>query len=288
MEAPLEIRYAGVVIGRAQEARSAEGDAQSFFVPSRDPMPVGTVLRLRSGDQETPVRVVRAVETTDAAACGMHVRTVGEAEEVAREFIPPPAAVAVVEKQDPQEKQKPATPTPVVEVDPSQTRDDLPAADVARTAVQASGASPAVEPVSVHSEPTVEPAISSKDPEPPAQAAEAAPSPTAMSRTLTEVSAIPESVPVTVGSSVTGALRNATESVTITAPSSETPTVRSAPAREPASPQAAVTGPANATLAYGSVVEEVSAATTSAATEDLPPARPIAGPSTRRKTKRRK
>ena len=63
MEAPLEIRYAGVVIGRAQEVPNAEGDALSFFIPVRDPMPVGTVLRVRSGEQETPVRVVRAIES---------------------------------------------------------------------------------------------------------------------------------------------------------------------------------------------------------------------------------
>ena len=100
MEAPLEIRYAGVVIGRAQEVRGAEGDAPSFFVPVRDPMPVGTVLHLRAGDHETPVRVVRAVETTDAAACGMQVRSIGEAEKVALAFIPPPAVGA--------EKTKPA------------------------------------------------------------------------------------------------------------------------------------------------------------------------------------
>jgi hypothetical protein len=274
-----------VVIGRAQDARNTEGDAKSFFIPARDPMPVGTVLRLRSGDQETPVRVVRAVETTDAAACGMHVRTIGEAEEVAREFIPPPAAVAVVEKL------KPATPTPVVEVDPSKTRDDLPAADVAQTAVPEAMVSAAADPVSVQSEPAVEPAVLSKDYAPAAEANDSAPAATPVApvtTTLTEVTAIPESVPITVGSSVTGALRNATESVTITTPSSEAPTVRGAPARDPASPRAAVTGPANATLAYGSVVEEASAASTPTSTEDLPPARPIAGPSTRRKTKKRK
>jgi hypothetical protein len=108
MEAPLEIRYASVVIGRAQEVRNAEGDIPAFFLAVRDPMPVGTVLHLRTGDHETPARVVRAVESADPSLCGMQVRIIGEAEEVAPEFIPQPAVLA--------EKVKPVSPT-VVEVD---------------------------------------------------------------------------------------------------------------------------------------------------------------------------
>jgi hypothetical protein len=108
MEAPLEIRYASVVIGRAQEVRNAEGDVPAFFLAVRDPMPVGTVLHLRTGDHETPARVVRSVESADPSLCGMQVRIIGEAEEVAPEFIPQPAVLA--------EKVKPVSPT-VVEVD---------------------------------------------------------------------------------------------------------------------------------------------------------------------------
>jgi hypothetical protein len=108
MEAPLEIRYASVVIGRAQEVRNAEGVVPTFFLTVRDPMPVGTVLHLRTGDHETPARVVRAVESADPSLCGMQVRIIGEAEEVAPEFIPQPAVLA--------EKVKPVSPT-VVGVD---------------------------------------------------------------------------------------------------------------------------------------------------------------------------
>jgi hypothetical protein len=108
MEAPLEIRYASVVIGRAQEVRNAEGVVPTFFLTVRDPMPVGTVLHLRTGDHETPARVVRAVESADPSLCGMQVRIIGEAEEVAPEFIPQPAVLA--------EKVKPVSPM-VVGVD---------------------------------------------------------------------------------------------------------------------------------------------------------------------------
>jgi hypothetical protein len=124
MEAPLEIRYASVVIGRAQEVRNAEGDVPAFFLAVRDPMPVGTVLHLRTGDHETPARVVRAVESADPSLCGMQVRIIGEAEEVAPEFIPQPAVLA--------EKVKPVSPT-VVEVDMEGIGADTPTKAVAPT-----------------------------------------------------------------------------------------------------------------------------------------------------------
>lgn len=263
MEAPLEIRYAGVVIGRAQEVRNAEGEPLSFFIPVREPMPVGTVLHIRSGEQETPVRVVRAVETTDAAACGMQVRTIGESEVVARDFIPPPATAG--------EKHKVATPTPVVEVDLSLMRtENAPEATPTEAA-----------PV----EPTSTPAEVAPIPEA---------APVELASTPVEVPPVPEAVPVTVGSSMTGALRNATESVQISAPVIEAAALPTVQAGEPASPQTTLTSAASYTQEYGSVVESVSEATSAAVSgghpvgEDLPPARPISGPSGRRKTKRRK
>jgi hypothetical protein len=282
MEAPLEIRYAGVVIGRAQEVRGAEGDAPTFFIPVRDPMPVGTVLHLRAGDRETPVRVVRAVETTDAAACGMQVRSIGEAEEVARDFIPPPAAVA--------EKTKPATPTPVVEVDVArmQAESATPAAvenPPATAAAPSLVGEPEAKPtdltpeVIITVEATPEVRVVAAAPE--GKAAEAAPEPKAGE----PAAAIVDAVPVAVASSMTGALRNATESVPISEPAPEAPIVQS---RESASPHSTVASAANATQEYGAVTAPEAESSGQASGEDLPPARPIAGPSGRRKTKRRK
>jgi hypothetical protein len=244
MEGPLEIRYAGVVIGRAQDVRKVEGDDPSFFIPLRDPMPVGAFLRLRAGDRETPVRVVRAVESADAATCGIQVRTIGEAEEVSEkvsekvspEFIPAPAVLA--------EKVKPAPPTPVGEI--REVRMEGMAAD----STPAKAAAPAEIPVVSEKPATAE------APEPPQTAADAAQT-EAMIVPSGEIAAVPEAVPLAIGSSVTGALKNAAESgsVDVTAPGTE-------------DTSAAVAG------------EQTTA-------EDLPPARPIE-PSGRRKTRRRR
>ncbi len=284
MEAPLEIRYAGVVIGRAQEVRGAEGNAPMFFIPVRDPMPVGTVLHLRAGDRETPVRVVRAVETTDAAACGVHVRTIGEAEEVARDFIPPPAAVA--------EKTKPATPTPVVEVEVDVAKMQAESATPAvaeNPKANADAPAPVAEPKAQAAEVTPEviitveatPEVRVVAAEPEGKAAEAAPAPNAGEPAV----AVLDAVPVAVASTMTGALRNATESVPISEPAPEAPIVQ---AREPASPQSTVASAADATREYGAVTAPEAESSGQTSSEDLPPARPIAGPSGRRKTKRRK
>jgi len=280
MEAPLEIRYAGVVIGRAQELRGAEGDAPSFFIPVRDPMPVGTVLHLRAGDRETPVRVVRTVETTDATACGMQVRTIGESEVVARDFIPPPAVAG--------EKIKLATPTPVVEVDVAkmQAESATPAAAEKQpdAAALAEGLTPEVV-IIVEATPEVKLVAS----EPEGKVADAAPEAPA-GGTSSEIAAVPEAVPVAIGSSMTGALKSATESVSIGEPAPAEPAKASASAIAPASPSPDLAKSENGAVAevapeaQGSVAE---ASGESAAT-DLPPARPIAGPSGRRKTKRRR
>jgi hypothetical protein len=283
MEAPLEIRYAGVIIGRAQEVRSAEGDALSFFIPVRDPMPVGTVLHMRSGDHETPVRVIRAVEAPDAAACGMRVRTIGEAEEVALEFIPPPAVVA--------EKIKPGTPTPVVEVDlasmaeatafevaanPSAST-TVPVADpVATPAIEIVEATPAIE--------IVEAAHAVEAAAPSVEAAVVAPSKTTPGSSG-EVGAVPEAVPVAVGSSMTGALRSATESVSVGEPA---PVAPAQAAAGPSPDLAEISRPGNGAVAEASPEAGASTAEYGGQAADLPPARPISGPSGRRKTKRRR
>jgi hypothetical protein len=287
MEAPLEIRYAGVTIGRAQEVRSAKDDVPSFFIPVRDPMPVGTVLRMRSGDHETPVRVVRAVETTDAAACGMQVRTIGEAEEVAPEFIPPPAVVA--------EKIKPGTPTPVVEVDLASmaeaTAPEL--SDPAKSAVSATAADPVATPAIEIVEATpaieiVEAAPAAKTAAPAVEAAVVAP-PEPAQRSSSEVAAVPQAVPVAVGSSMTGALRSATESVPTGDASSAVsaaPSVQATASPPPTSAERPQ--PGNGTVAEAAPEAGGSTAEYGGQATELPPARPISGPSGRRKTKKRK
>jgi hypothetical protein len=295
MEAPLEIRYAGVVIGRAQEVRSAEGDVPSFFIPVRDPMPVGTVLRMRSGDHETPVRVVRAVETTDATACGMRVRTIGEAEEVAPEFIPPPAVVA--------EKIKPETPTPVVEVDlasmaeatapevavPADTPASatIPAVDpVATPAIEIVEATPAAENTTPAVEaPAIGPAVEAAVTTPAVETAVAAPAETVSG---SSGAAVPEAVPSAIGSSMTGALQSATESVAVGEPAPVASAKPSAKATSPSPDLVEISQPENGAVAGAAPEAGRLTAEYGGQATELPPARPIAGPSGRRKTKRRK
>lgn len=277
MQAPLEIRYAGVVIGRAQEVRAAEGDTM-YFLPGKEPMPVGTLLRLRSGRGEAPARVVRAVESPDPAACGMEVRLVGEEEIVAPEFIPAPAPAKPKASPLPPVAPPPETPTPTQPVDVA-----------------------AME----------------------AEALKLPPAPSS------ESAAVPEAVPVAVGSSLTGALAKAaaTEAaapvpetasaapmrtqvasddldIVITntpppiSPSTVVPVV--APFEpEPAAPPAAeAAAPASAVAAEQSQAAagengdengaEEAAGGNGRATEPMPTARAISGPGSRRKTKRRR
>jgi hypothetical protein len=265
MESPVEIRYAGVVIGRAQEVRSADADSKSFFLAVREPMPVGSVLHLRTGDRETPARVVHAVESSDPAACGMQVCLIGEGDQVATEWIPPPAATA--EKARPAEEPVktamavievgppgPAPSSGLITVEPPRPPAAAPeaSAPAAPAALAISSDAPAVSveqaaPVSARKtgKPAVEPAVATAAEPPPVAAASSG-------------DAIPEAVPVAVGSSMTGALENAAAGASVEAS-----------------------------------VEASAAATDTAAGEqptsdELPPARPIAGPSGRRKTKRRR
>jgi hypothetical protein len=259
MQAPLEIRYAGVVIGRAPEMRDAEGDS-TFFLPGKDPMPVGTVVRLRSGERETPARVLRALESADPSLAGMKVRLIGEAEEVSPDWIPMPAPVQA------KAVAKPGTPTPTVEV------------DLALMQAESAKAPPVAAP---------------------------------------ETAAIPEAVPVAVGSSLTGALEKAADSTLESAAAAaadaaasneldiiitDTPPPVTVAAAAPAAAVVEVTqeapaeaasdatngAPAEASEETSNENGDSTAADKAPATSDMPVARPIAGPSGRRKTKRRR
>src|SRR4051812_17756596 len=102
MQISVELRYAGVVIGRAEAVRADDGAAGRLFLHTNDPMPVGTTLEMTSGtDVAIPegIRVVevagdrragRDVELRDAAAL-----SAAEAAAAAkRAAAPPPAAPA--------------------------------------------------------------------------------------------------------------------------------------------------------------------------------------------------
>ena len=252
MEAPVEIRYSGVILGRVGEMPNAD-EAAPFFLPMREPLPVGTVLHLRLDDRETPVRVVHTIESPDPEVAGMQVRTIGESEVVAFEFIPAPVPMLDTPRSEPS--------TPVVEIDAQKSAPTETAA-----VAESSSAQPAADAQAVEAPPTATEASPPASEPATAAAAEPADSveasavdslaalaPEATTSAASDTEAVPEAVPTAVGSSLTGALANATESAA----------VYSEAAGDSSSASGALTG-------------------------DLPPARPISGGSGRRKTKRRK
>jgi hypothetical protein len=262
MEAPVEIRYAGVVIGRAQDVRAADGDA-SFFLAVRESMPVGSVLHLRSGDRETPARVVHTVESTDPAACGMQVRLIGEAEERATEWIPPPAPAT----EKPHAGDQLRTAMPVIEV---QAGFSLAETDVPSQAAPEAAKAPAEQielsfapEAPVAAEAAAEAANGQESPRQSSQESSAPAEKTApdAAQAPARVEAVPQEIPAAARTSTAayGTLRD--------------------PELAPADSEAQASAGTEAAPAPG---EAQSSA------EDLPPARPIAGPSGRRKTKRRR
>jgi hypothetical protein len=196
------------------------------------------------------VRVVRTVESPDPDVAGMHVRAIGESDVVAFEFIPAPVPMLDPPRSEPA--------TPVVEIDAqmSAPEESVTAAAPAEAAVAETGVAQAAQAAQA-----AQPAIDEQAQATSTLAAdsEASVAVEATSSAATASEAVPEAVPTAVGSSLTGALANATDSV--------------------ASASGAVSSEA---------VGDSSTSSGTASTEDLPPARPISGSNGRRKTKRRK
>jgi hypothetical protein len=267
MEALVEIRYAGVVIGQAQESRGAEGDAASFYISMHDPMPVGTLLRLRAGDREAPARVLRTIEAADAP--GMLVRLIDDADIAASDWIPRSPAATEKVKSVANSEAKVASPAePAAPAVPAQVEAAAVPAQVEAVALPAqveAAVAPAAQP---------EPKIGKTG----TVLAEAAQTETRPMHTLrsgrepiseSELAAVPEAVPVAVGSSLTGALSKAAET----------------------NGHGQSENSVNDSAAVESAQGENSSAALSEptpTTEELPPARPIAGPTGRRKSKRRR
>jgi hypothetical protein len=72
VEKTIEVRYAGVVIGRV--ATVGDVDAQSVFLGISDPMPVGSTVSLKVDEQLVEGRVQQVTESTEPSRCGMRVR----------------------------------------------------------------------------------------------------------------------------------------------------------------------------------------------------------------------
>ena len=86
----IEIRYAGVVVGRSTKVR--DWDTAGAFIGFAEPLPSGTSLVLRGDGVEQAARVVEVFESADPAVAGMQVKFIGAAE--AARPAPKPAAAA--------------------------------------------------------------------------------------------------------------------------------------------------------------------------------------------------
>jgi len=302
MQAPVEVRYAGVMISRAQEVQALDGDDSSFFISTREPMPVGTVLRLRSGDRETPARVVHAVEAVGGAASGMQIRFIGESEEVAPEFIPPapvaeapPAATEEVHRNISGEtllgagmtassssidvsediagnESQPSTAMaePAVDVEPviSAAVDTCTSNEDSHDSREVESVAQLEQAVSVHVAP--EPSTDAVGPAQPALPTQVLSVPNA------EPSPLPSGDVAVAAASGEVEILAASGEVEVAAASGEVGVAEAVPVAVGTSMSDALENAAAA------------AAEPSTPVGDLPPARPLAGPSGRRKTKRRK
>jgi hypothetical protein len=249
MQAPLEICYAGVVIARSEEVR--EGEGGEFFIVMKEPLPVGTLVGLRSADSLVSVRVLRVVESADGADTGMQVRPAGSDEGGAAMWIPPPPATKPVSTPPASATQSPAA--------PPASDQPAPSGGLATRAVEAEAPARA--------EAVLEPAPSQ------AQAADGAPV------GKEEQAPVAEPVPVESAAPAGSTDRAAPEAVPVTVASSLTGALEEAATGEPEASAGTVEA-SNESPGSGDVVAPVEG--------DLPPARPVQGSGGRRRTKRRR
>jgi hypothetical protein len=76
VENTVEIRYAGVVVGRSSAVRDL--DAAGAFIVFGEPLPVGTRLSIKIGDSLREARIEQVLESADANAAGIRVRFVDD------------------------------------------------------------------------------------------------------------------------------------------------------------------------------------------------------------------
>ena len=124
MDTSIELRYAGVVIGRATAAGDIDGESLFLAVP--DPLPVGSRVSLKIDDRTLEGRVVHVQESTDLTRCGMTVKLGPPSA-----MIPAPAASAA------------AAPSPAAAASPAPPATTAPVTDA--VPVQAAAPAPPVE-----------------------------------------------------------------------------------------------------------------------------------------------
>jgi hypothetical protein len=84
----VEIRYAGVVVGRGALVKDLGPEAAFVCIP--EPLPVGTLVTLKIGDVTREARVDDVVESSEPTAVGMRVRWGGAPTTRPAPSTPPP------------------------------------------------------------------------------------------------------------------------------------------------------------------------------------------------------
>jgi hypothetical protein len=90
VQAPVEIRYEGVVIDRITGVTGNVDSGAVVQLPTAEPMPVGTRLELWNGSEVSYVRVVRVTEAVAGETAAMHVRAMGLSEPFEVTLLPNP------------------------------------------------------------------------------------------------------------------------------------------------------------------------------------------------------
>jgi hypothetical protein len=111
VDTSVEVRYAGVVVGRGLVLRDQGADGSFVGIP--EPLPVGTLVTLKIGESVREARVDQVVESSEPAAVGMRVRWGSEARTAA------PAAAAPAPK--------PVAPSPAAAMAPPAAEPAAPA-----------------------------------------------------------------------------------------------------------------------------------------------------------------
>jgi hypothetical protein len=135
VENVIEVRYAGVVVGRSTRVR--DWDTAGAFIGFAEPLPTGTSLVLRGDGVDQPARVVEVFESADPAVVGMQVKFSGAAE-AAR---PAPKPGATEAKPAPERARAPEA---AVVTAPASAAEQAPAAVAEAAPVEASDAAAAV------------------------------------------------------------------------------------------------------------------------------------------------
>ena len=134
MENVIEVRYAGVVVGRSTRVR--DWNSTGAFIGFAEPLPTGTSLVLKGDGVDQPARVVEVFESANPAVVGMQVKFSGAAE-AARLSTKPAAAAAKPAPERTRAPEPPAVTAPA----PAAAAEQAPVAVAAAAPLEA--ASPA-------------------------------------------------------------------------------------------------------------------------------------------------